>query len=62
MTKVIRRVSPPRFWIPTTKANVVQIGERITRRKPRETVSELLERAIRDYPNRSAELVVIGWR
>ena len=43
--------------MPTKKANVVQIGDRVTKRKPGETVSELLGRAIRDYPNRRAELV-----
>jgi hypothetical protein len=53
---------PRHVWIPTTKANVVQIGEWVIERKPRETISELLERAIRIYPNRRAELVVIGWR
>ena len=50
------------FWTPTTKANVVQIGEWVTTRKPKETLPELLDRAIREYPNRGTELVVIGWR
>ena len=62
MTKAIRRFPPSRFWTQTKRANVVQIGDWITKRKPRETISELLERAIRDYPNRNTELVVIGWR
>jgi hypothetical protein len=61
MTKACR-IPLSRFWTPTKRANVVQIGDRITKRKSRETIAQLLERAIRDYPNRNAELVVIGWR
>lgn len=50
------------FWQPTPKANCVQIGPVVTTRRVGESVSALLDRAIRDYPDKRATLVLIGWR
>jgi hypothetical protein len=49
------------FWIPSRKANVVQIGRHITIREPGETLNELIDRAIREYPETRA-IALLGWR
>jgi hypothetical protein len=58
----MKRNPGSRFWVPTTDANCVQIGSWVTYRKDGEQLAELLDRAIREYPDRSAQLVFLGWR
>ena len=49
-------------WKPDKSADAVQIGHRITQRMPDETIDELLDRAIRDYPDKRAKLILVGWQ
>ena len=51
-----------KFWVPTKRANCVQIGSWVTYRKPGERLADLLDRAIREYPDRRGQLVIPGWR
>jgi len=50
------------IWQPDEVADAVQIGQSVTRRLPGESMQELLDRAIRCYPDKRAKLVVVGWQ
>lgn len=62
MPRMTLHAKTTRFWVPDLRANVCQIGEWVTRRKENESLPQLLERAIRRYPRKDRDLVVIGWR
>ena len=49
-------------WRPSDEAGAVQIGRHITKRRDGETAEEMLDRAIREYPDKRVKLVVVGWR
>ncbi len=49
------------FWQPGDEAaDAVQIGQMVTKRTQGESVQELLDRAIRDYPDKRVKLVIVG--
>lgn len=48
------------FWqLGDDAADAVQIGQRVTRRTQGESVQEMLDRAIRDYPDKGVKLVIV---
>lgn len=49
------------FWQPgDDTADAVQIGQMVTKRTQGESVQEMLDRAIRDYPDKRVKLVIVG--
>ncbi|MBL0038481.1 MAG: hypothetical protein IPP36_07570 [Nitrosomonadales bacterium] len=49
------------FWQPgDDAADAVQIGQMVTKRVQGESLQEMLDRAIRDYPDKRAKLVIVG--
>lgn len=49
------------FWQPgDDAADAVQIGQMVTNRAQGESVQEMLDRAIRDYPDKRVKLVIVG--
>ena len=49
------------FWQPgDDTADAVQIGQMVTKRGQGESVQEMLDRAIRDYPDKRVKLVIVG--
>lgn len=61
-TRAARSQEERFFWQPSRKANCVQIGSVVTARREGESVAALLDRAIREFPDKRATLVVVGWR